>query len=78
MPLIVSSLLGPLRLGHHRHLRVERHRSGNAPVTPGFVVIVMLKLTFSWLADENSPYTFTDAECRNGTEQCAAPPPHGA
>jgi hypothetical protein len=23
---------------------------------------VMLKLTFTWLADENSPYRFTEAE----------------
>jgi hypothetical protein len=29
---------------------------------PVFVVVVILKLTFTWLADENSPYPFTDAE----------------
>jgi Protein of unknown function with HXXEE motif len=29
---------------------------------PVFVVVVMLKLTFTWLADENSPYRFTEAE----------------
>jgi uncharacterized protein with HXXEE motif len=31
---------------------------------PVFVVVVMLKLTFTWLADRNSPYRFTDAEMR--------------
>jgi hypothetical protein len=31
---------------------------------PVFVVVVMIKLTFTWLADENSPYPFTDAEMR--------------
>jgi hypothetical protein len=29
---------------------------------PMFVVVVMVKLTFTWLADENSPYEFTEAE----------------
>jgi hypothetical protein len=31
---------------------------------PVFVVVVMFKLTFTWLADENSPYPFTNAEMR--------------
>jgi hypothetical protein len=29
---------------------------------PVFVVVVMVKLTFTWLADTNSPYSFTEAE----------------
>jgi hypothetical protein len=31
---------------------------------PVFVVVVMLKLTFTWLADVDSPYRFTEAEMR--------------
>ena len=29
-----------------------------------FVVVLMLKLTFTWLADKDSPYPFSDAEMR--------------
>jgi hypothetical protein len=35
---------------------------GAVLLLPVFAVVVMLKLTFTWLADENSPYTFTEAE----------------
>jgi Protein of unknown function with HXXEE motif len=35
---------------------------GAVLLLPVFVVVVMLKLTFTWLADENSPYRFTEAE----------------
>jgi hypothetical protein len=35
---------------------------GAIVVAAAFVVIVMLKLTFTWLADPNSPYPFTDQE----------------
>jgi hypothetical protein len=31
-----------------------------------FVVVVMLKLTFTWLADKDSPYRFTEAEMARG------------
>jgi hypothetical protein len=27
-----------------------------------FIVVVILKMTFTWLADEDSPYHFTGAE----------------
>ena len=37
---------------------------GDAALLVVFVVIVMLKMTFTWLADENSPSHFTDAEMR--------------
>lgn len=37
-------------------------RLGAILLLPVFVVVVMLKLTFTWLADQNSPYRFTDAE----------------
>lgn len=35
---------------------------GAIAILPVFVVVVMLKLTFTWLADLDSPYPFTDAE----------------
>ena len=37
---------------------------GALALLPVFAVVVMLKLTFTWLADQNSPYRFTDAEMR--------------
>lgn len=35
---------------------------GAVLLLPAFAFVVMIKLTFTWLADENSPYRFTDAE----------------
>ena len=35
---------------------------GAVLLLPVFAFLVMIKLTFTWLADENSPYHFTEAE----------------
>lgn len=35
---------------------------GAVALLPVFAFVVMIKLTFTWLADENSPYHFTEAE----------------
>ena len=35
---------------------------GGVAVTAAFAVIFLVKMTYSWLADKDSPYPFTDAE----------------
>lgn len=70
-PGLVSIVAGGLPLGVYYVYHVESSNLasvwdwvGAAALLVAFVVIVMLKMTFTWLADENSPYRFTDAEMR--------------
>ncbi len=37
---------------------------GGVAVMAGFAVIFLMKMTYSWLADKDSPYQFTDTEMR--------------
>ena len=37
---------------------------GGVAVMAGFAVIFLMKMTYSWLADRDSPYPFTDDELR--------------
>ena len=51
---------------------------GGIAVTASFAVIFLMKMTYSWLADKDSPYPFTDAEDGplERRRQTRSPPPH--
>jgi hypothetical protein len=70
-PGLLSIVAGGLPLGIYYVYHVESTNLtsvwdwvGGAVLFVVFLVIVMLKLTFTWLAEENSPYRFTDTEMR--------------
>jgi hypothetical protein len=70
-PGLLSIVVGGLPLGAYYVYHVESSNLasvwdwlGAALVLVAFVVIVMLRMTFAWFADEDSPYRFTDAEMR--------------
>ena len=70
-PGLLSIVVGGLPLGAYYVYHVESSNLasvwdwlGAALLLVAFVVIVMLKMTFAWFADEDSPYRFTDAEMR--------------
>ena len=46
----------------HHHLTSVWDWVGAVALLPVFAVVVMVKLTFTWLADKDSPCHFTDAE----------------
>ena len=86
-PGLGAVVFGHIPLGIYYIVYVESHGLAAwwnwllaVPLLMAFIVLSLLKLTYSWLADEHSPYVFADEEMHRwhvDERMAALPKPHG-